>query len=233
MATSGEYGFDPEVAEIVDEAFERAGIDPATITTRHITSARRSMNFMMQSWMNQKIHLWNVDLQREYKPSQGDRSIELDNGVFEIVEATVVTPAGNNTFETVARQISRDEYTAIPDKSVQGRPDRFWVDKQRDKAVMYFWPELDNGGYYFRVNQWRRLEDVTGAAQNVDVPPEWTEAAAADLAWRLAVKYNPERINTLKQLAMEAVRDAVDSNAERTATVITVGFGGRRGYGRR
>jgi hypothetical protein len=65
------------------------------------------------------------------------------------------------------------------------------------------------------------------------VPPEWSEAAAADLAWRLAVKYAPERLNTLKQLGMEAVRDAVDSNAERTATVITVGYGGRRGYRRR
>jgi hypothetical protein len=234
MATSGDYGFDPQIAEIVDDAFERSGVDPAQITSRHITSARRSLNFMMQSWMNQKIHLWNVDLQREYKPSQGDTSIELDDGVFEVVEATVVTPSGNNTFETLAQQISRDEYTAIPDKDIEGRPDRFWVEKQRDKSVMYFWPARDATGYYFRVNQWRRLETATAAAQNLDVPPEWTEAACADLAWRLAVKYNPQRIQTLKSLATEAVRDAVDSNAERAATVITVGFGSRGGrrYGR-
>jgi hypothetical protein len=233
MATSGDYGFDPEVAVIVDEAFERAGVDPATITSRHIQSARRSLNFMMQSWMNQKIHLWNVESGREYKPSQGDNQIDLDDGVFEIVEASVVTPAGQNSFETLARQISREEWRAIPDKDVQGRPDRFWVEKLRDTSVMHFWPALDNGGYFFKVNQWRRPETATAAAQNLDVPPEWSEAAAADLAWRLAVKYAPERLNTLKQLGMEAVRDAVDSNAERTATVITVGYGGRRGYRRR
>jgi len=233
MATSGEYGFDPQVAEIVDDAFERAGIDPATITSRHITSARRSMNFMMQSWMNQRIHLWNVDNGREYKPAQGETTVDLDDGVFEVVEATVVTPSGQNTFETMARQISRDEYRAIPDKDIEGRPDRFWVEKLRDKAVLHFWPARDATGYFFRINQWRRLETVTGSAQNADVPPEWAEAAAADLAWRLAVKYNPERLGTLKQLASEAVRDAVDSNAERTATIITVGYGRhRRGYAR-
>ena len=50
MTTSGTYLFNPDLAELVDEAMERARIDPAHITARHILSARRSMRFILSGW---------------------------------------------------------------------------------------------------------------------------------------------------------------------------------------
>lgn len=233
MATSGTYDFDPTVAVIVDEAYERCGIDPATLTGRHLRAARRSLNFMMQAWMSQRIHLWNVESNVLLEPAEGDNEITLDDGVFDIVEATVVDTTNNGTFETEMYPISREEYRLIPDKDLKGRPDRFWVERLRNSAIMHFWQARGARTYKFRVNQWRYLEDVGGPAKNLDVPPEWSEAAAADLATRLAVKFAPERLNTLKALAAEALQNAQASNAERTPVVISLRYGGgRRSYRR-
>ena len=55
------------------EAYERVGL--VEITGYHLTSARRSLNIMLQEWANRGLHYWeigetNIDLvegQAEYK----------------------------------------------------------------------------------------------------------------------------------------------------------------------
>jgi hypothetical protein len=233
MATSGSYAFDPKVAEVVDEAFERAGIDPATITERHLISARRSLNFMMKEWQTRRIHLWNVEEGIALTPSEGDNEIDLSDGVFDIVEATVVDPSGGDAYETEMYKISREEWRLIPDKTIKGRPDRYWVERLRDKTIMHFWQARGATAYEFRVNQWRYIEDAGAASNNLDVPPEWFEAAAADLAWRLAVKYNEAKVSLLRNLAGPAIKHAIDSNVEDAPVTLSVSFGrGRRAYRR-
>lgn len=49
MQTSGLGSWSPSVGEIVDEAFEYAGIDPAAANARHLKSALRSMS---------QVYLW-------------------------------------------------------------------------------------------------------------------------------------------------------------------------------
>jgi hypothetical protein len=50
MATSGSFAFAPTFAQILDEAMERAGIDPSKTSTRHIQSAKMSLNLMFTEW---------------------------------------------------------------------------------------------------------------------------------------------------------------------------------------
>jgi hypothetical protein len=52
MAVSGTYGFNPQLADHIDEAFERCGIDPAELKARHIRSAIRSANLTFVDWQN-------------------------------------------------------------------------------------------------------------------------------------------------------------------------------------
>ena len=67
MATSGtnvfETGF--PIDEVFEEAYERVGM--RDITGYHLTSARRSLNIMLQEWANRGLHYWelaetNIDL---------------------------------------------------------------------------------------------------------------------------------------------------------------------------
>lgn len=50
MPTSGTSIFNPEFRELVEEAFERAGLELRT--GYDLQTARRSMNFMSLEWAN-------------------------------------------------------------------------------------------------------------------------------------------------------------------------------------
>ena len=59
--TSGEAEFNPQIDEIIEEAFERTGVQ-GTRTGYQLKSARRSLNIMFQEWANRGVHLWKVKL---------------------------------------------------------------------------------------------------------------------------------------------------------------------------
>lgn len=63
MAVSGTYTFDPTLADIVLDAFDRIQIRPAALTVDHMLSARRSLNFALVRFANRGINLWSVDEQ--------------------------------------------------------------------------------------------------------------------------------------------------------------------------
>lgn len=63
MSTSGTYAFDPTIADIVLDAFERIQVYPSAITPDHMFSARRSLNLIFSRYANRQVNLWTVDEQ--------------------------------------------------------------------------------------------------------------------------------------------------------------------------
>lgn len=187
MATSGTYLFNPSLIEVVDEAFQRAQIDEETITARHILAAKASLNYMFRSWANDQINLWKV---QEYTPpavSQGANSIVLPTGTLDVTEATV---QDSDNYETPFLAISRLEWREIPDKTLEGRPDRFWVDRQATQTpTMYFWQAMPATTHTFKLNVLYRVQDAGDTANTLDIPDEWFDAVADGLAVRLAQKF--------------------------------------------
>ena len=59
--TSGEAEYNPQIDEIIEEAYERTGV-LGTRTGYQLRSARRSLNIMFQEWGNRGVHLWKVKL---------------------------------------------------------------------------------------------------------------------------------------------------------------------------
>ena len=58
MTTSGTTTWDPQLDEIIEEAYERVGIEIRT--GYQARTARRSLNYLLTSWANQGINLWTV-----------------------------------------------------------------------------------------------------------------------------------------------------------------------------
>ena len=58
MATSSSRDFDLDVAEIIEEAYERCGIEIRT--GYDAKTARRSLNLMFADWANRGLNLWTV-----------------------------------------------------------------------------------------------------------------------------------------------------------------------------
>ena len=60
MATSGTYAFNPDLSEIIEEAYERAGLELRS--GYDLRTARRSLNYLLLEWQNRGINLWTVEL---------------------------------------------------------------------------------------------------------------------------------------------------------------------------
>jgi hypothetical protein len=53
MTTSNSYTFaDIQQIDVITEAFERIGRNPASLSSNDLDSARRSLNFLFSDWAN-------------------------------------------------------------------------------------------------------------------------------------------------------------------------------------
>jgi hypothetical protein len=59
--TSETTEYNPQIDDIIEEAYERTGV-MGTRTGYQLRSARRSLNIMFQEWGNRGVHLWKVKL---------------------------------------------------------------------------------------------------------------------------------------------------------------------------
>ena len=59
MATSGSTNFEPDVADYVEEAFERCGIEVRT--GYDLKTARRSINLMLADWATRGLNQWTIE----------------------------------------------------------------------------------------------------------------------------------------------------------------------------
>ncbi len=211
MATSGTYSTTFEIADLVEDAFERCGIDPALLTGRHARSARRSLDLMFAEWGNKGIRLWCVDEQTQ-GVTANDPTYTVASGTLAILDMYV----RRSGLDTEVYPMARDEYAFIPDKTVTGLPSRYWLD--RATGIYTLWQTPENSTdviHYYRV---RRIQDVGGQAYNADVPYLWTEALVAGLAPKLAEKYAPEKEAGLLVKGMQAFSLARGEDRERTPT---------------
>jgi hypothetical protein len=208
MSTSGTYTWSPTVAEIIDEAFERARIDPATITVAQQLSARRSLNAILTDWANRDIHQWVIE-QRTLALVAGTPSYTLPAEIIDVLDA-VLRRSGK---DTPMMPMGREEYLAIPDKTLRGRPDRYFTDRQAAAVVMKLWLVPENSTDTIIYNDFRRFQDIKAdMTQNPDVVGRYIEALFAELAAKIAEKWGGERTTTDKE---GNVRSSYDPSLEK------------------
>ena len=133
MTTSGTYIFNPDLAEMVDEAMERARIDPAKITSRHILSARRSMRFMLADWATKDYHDFRIrqdtmTMVQSQAAYVAGTDFDLDAGGVNIIDIIDVALRRNGV-DTPVTFMPRSEFLDIPEKDTEGRPYRVFMYK--------------------------------------------------------------------------------------------------------
>ena len=94
MATSGSKDFNLDVAEYVEEAFERCGLEVRT--GYDLQSARRSMNLLFAEWANRGLNRWTIN----------QTSLTLAAGISEYPLGTLTATVGSSSSFTVAETIT-------------------------------------------------------------------------------------------------------------------------------
>lgn len=210
MATSGLTTFNLDVADIMEEAYERCGLELRS--GYDAKTARRSMNIMLQEWSNRGINLWKVK-----KTSQalvkGTASYTLDAKIIDLLDVNLK----RSTTELSMSRLSRADYHARPNKTTQARPSQYYVERT-STPVLYIWPTPENSTDTIEYYAMEKLENVGTSLNNVDVPVRFIPALVAGLAYYISMKKNPERITLLKSVYEEELTRALEEDRERASS---------------
>ena len=232
MATTGTFITDPNLATYADEAVERAGLDLQEITAQHIISIRRSAGFILSRWSNKGHRQWTFE-QIQHTVSPDENTFDLPEGTIDVQTAVL----RRNGVDTEMYPISRSDYLILHDKTLTGRPDRYFVDRRRDTPgdnlppQIFYWLSGENNTDIIIMNVYKQIQDPGNAQNTLDIPFRFQEAFTSDLAARIAQKYKPEKYTDLRIEAEEYWKEADDEDHESAPMVISVNYD--RFYGRR
>lgn len=209
MATSGSRDFNLDVAEIIEEAYERCGLEVRT--GYDARTARRSMNLMFADWANRGINLWTVR-QGTITLTSGQATETLATDVVDLLE--VVVRRSGTDYDL--SKISRGDYLSVPNKTTTGRPSQYYFNRQITPEVT-LWPTPENSTdelvYYYI----RRIEDADALVNDVELPFRFLPCAVAGMAYYIALKKAPERIQLLKTVYEEEFQRAADEDEDRVS----------------
>ena len=209
MATSGTKTFSIDTAEVIEEAYELAGLELRTAYDAQ--TARRSLNILFADWSNRGINLWTIS-QVTLSLVESTSSYTLNSYDIDILEAVI---RRDNTDISIDR-ISRAEYLNIPTKSTEGRPSQFFVDRQ-ETPVLYLWPTPENSTDQLISYRLQRIDDVTASAQDQEVPSRFIPPMVYGLAYQVALKKNPQMAAPLKMEYEENFMRAAEEDRSRAS----------------
>ena len=209
MAVSGSTDFELDVADYIEEAFERCGLEVRT--GYDLKTAKRSMNLMFADWANRGLNQWTIE-QRSFTVTSNDGNYDLGTDVIDILSLVVRRDGTDFALD----RISRDEYLNIPTKTTQGRPTQFFVDRQIT-PVLKMWPLPDNSTDVVLYDALTRLDDADTYTNTLGVPFRFYPALAAGLAYYISVKRAPDRMQMLKALYEEELNRAMDEDRDRAS----------------
>lgn len=213
MALSGSTDFQPNVAEFVEEAFERCGLELRT--GYDLKTARRSVNLMLAEWANRGLNQWTIE-QATQTVTQGTNDYSLNSNVIDILDCSLRRTVSGTTTDLQMSRISRSEYLNIPNKATQSRPSQFFLDKLTT-PVLKIWPAPENSTDILVFNKLVRMDDADAATNTMDMPFRFYPCFVAGLAYYISMKKAPERTGMLKEIYEEEFERAMSQDEDRAS----------------
>ena len=222
-----EKGF--SISDIVEEAYERLGIQG--VSGYQLKSARRSLNILFQEWANRGLHYWevannNITLvadQAEYtmfrSTTDGTSSTTAVYGVDDVLEASY----RNSNVDTPLTKINRSQYQALSNKTSTGTPSQYFVQRFIDKITitLYLTPGSSEAGKFLNYYYVKRIQDAGDYTNDADVPYRFVPCMVAGLAYYLAIKNAPDRVQMLKMLYEDELQRALQEDGSSSSTYIS------------
>lgn len=216
MTTSGTRNFEPDVAEYIEEAFERCGLEFRTGYDG--ITARRSLNLLLADWANRGLNQWTIE-NTTTTLTQGAESIDLTTSTIDVLDVVIRRTEGGTTTDIQMAQVSRSAYWNIPSKDTQSRPTQWFLDKQITPKL-YIWPASENNTDQLLINRLVRIEDADASANTMDMPFRFYPCLAAGLSYYIALKKAPDRVEMLKSFYEEEFSRAADQDESRASLFV-------------
>ena len=215
--------FNLSIDDIAEEAYERCGLQVRS--GYDLKTARRSLNLMLAEWANRGLNLWTIQLQ-EKSLAQGTTDLSGTNlfgsganAAQEIIDITdvVITDSSNNDYS--ATSISRSTYFNYTVKTTSGRPSQYYFERTINPRL-YLYPAADTT-YTLKYYALLRMKYSGAYTNNNEIPFRFLPCLTAGLAYYIAMKKAPDRIQLLKQIYEDEFQRAADQDGERTSLFLT------------
>jgi hypothetical protein len=213
MALSGSTNFEPNVAEFVEEAFERCGLELRT--GYDLKTAKRSINFMLAEWANRGLNQWTIE-QTNQTVTQGQSNYTLNSNVIDILDVVLRRTTNGVQTDISIDRLSRSSYLNIPNKTTQSMPSQWFLDKLIS-PVLKVWPTPDNSTDILVFNKMIRMDDADSGTNTMDMPFRFYPCFAAGLAYYIAIKRAPEKVQLLKQAYEEEFERAMSTDEDKAS----------------
>ena len=239
MAYSGTRTFNLSIEEIIEEAFERCGLEVRS--GYDLKTARRSLNLMFADWANRGLNLWTIDYATQTM-TPGTNFYSVNKKLVDIVDAAITTTAGatanlegdSNTTDVTITKISRTEYLNLSRKQEDGtngdaRPTQFCLingqvtvnggtntGRPEHNMTLFVYPSPDKAYIlkYFFIN---RIMDAGAYTNEADVPFYFLPCVVSGLAYYMSIKRAPQMSAGLKAVYDEEFERTADANRERVS----------------
>lgn len=194
----------PDLPELFEEAFERAGLEMRS--GYDLKTARRSLNLLTLEWANKGLNLFTIEA-GTLALTAGTTVYTLPTGTIDIIEHQLRTGTGTAQVDTALERISVSTYAQQTNKQITGRPTQIFVQRLPTSTTVTLWPTPDNSQSYTLF--YYRLKGIDGLTSGIgtdmtSVPPRFVPALVAGLAYYIAMK-KPEAIQRV--LPLKAVYD--------------------------
>ena len=209
MAISGSTDFELDVSDYIEEAFERCGLEVRT--GYDLKTAKRSLNLMLAEWANRGLNSWTI-AQRSQALTASDGEYNLGTDVIDILSLVLRRDGTDYSLE----RLSRTGYLTIPTKTTTGRPSQFFLDRQLTPNLKV-WPIPENSTDVIYYDALTRMDDADTFTNTMDVPFRLYPCLAAGLAYYIAMKRAPQRIQVLKAVYDEELQRAFEEDRDRAS----------------
>ncbi len=187
MATSGTYAFNLDLVDIIEEAYERCGLELRE--SYSLVTARRSLELLLTEWSNHQVNIWKV-VQTSLPMVASTSSYTIADPVIDILDAVM---RDTDSLDIPLQRISFEEYLNLTDKTQEGKPTHFATLRGPTSLTLFMWNTPDLSTYTFEYWALRYIEDVGSTfTNNIDIPRRFLPALVAGLTYKIAQK-NPAK----------------------------------------
>jgi hypothetical protein len=166
---------------------------------------------MLGDWANRGLNQWTIE-QSTVTLTKGTGNYALGASTIDVLDAIVRRDSTDYTLQ----RISRGDYINIPTKTTQSRPAQFFVDRQIDPTLK-LWPVPENSTDVVIIDKLVRMDDADTFTNTMDIPFRFYPCLAAGLAYYLAIKRAPDRVQLLKAVYEEEFERAASEDRDRTS----------------
>jgi hypothetical protein len=131
MTTSGTTSFTLDLNDLIEEAYERAGIEVRT-GYEHRT-ARRSLNLLTIEWANRGINLWTIE-QGQIVMNTGQITYPIPTNTIDLLDHVIRTGSNTTQIDINITRVSESTYSTYPNKNATGRPIQVWINRQNGQS---------------------------------------------------------------------------------------------------